>query len=373
VAAGPLSYRNIERSVFAPVEEINEPFADYLYQSDILLTEEQVDNLLSADKDESNENDEDNNSVSSETTSDETRHHKRIKRKVKSNRRYKWSTKKPISYYISADLTAAKKQVIVSAVNFWQHHTCLTFREVETLEDSIDLIHFINGEGCFSGIGRVGGSQNVSVADGCEHLGFGIISHEIGHALGFWHEQARSDRDSFVEVRLVNIKPDKEGDFAKQAVNSIKTYDIPYEYGSIMHYGANSFAISQAFEALIAKNERFQQTMGQRTAPSFFDVYQVNRHYECLDKCSAAITSCQNGGYPNPKNCNKCICPTGFGGGLCSDPQTTQSENCGQRITATEDWQLLEASVGENLPWRPTENNPAVWKPVVCSWHITVV
>uniref|UniRef100_A0A914VB58 Peptidase M12A domain-containing protein n=1 Tax=Plectus sambesii TaxID=2011161 RepID=A0A914VB58_9BILA len=113
--------------------------------------------------------------------------------------------------------------------------------------------------------------------------------------------------------------------------------------------------------------------MGQRTAPSFFDVYQVNRHYECLDNCSAAISNCHNGGYPNPNNCNKCICPIGFGGDLCSDPQTTQGENCGQRLTATEDWQLLEASVGENLPWGPTENSPAIWKPVICSWHISVI
>uniref|UniRef100_A0A914UTV4 Metalloendopeptidase n=1 Tax=Plectus sambesii TaxID=2011161 RepID=A0A914UTV4_9BILA len=362
------TYRNITRSVFPSVEKINERFADYLYQSDILLTLEQVDDLLSQNALIDSEDDEDSDSTFSEAISDKTRPHRRIKRKVITNPLRLWSTKEPISYYISADLTAAKKQVIASAVNFWQNHTCLTFRKVETLEGSTDVIRFFNGPGCFSNVGRVGGIQKLSVGDGCEHVGFGIVSHEIGHALGFGHEQSRFDRDSFVDVLMVNIQPEERGNFDKQTANSIKTYDIPYEYGSIMHYEANSFAINEYVDVLVATNQLFQQTMGQRTAPSFFDVYQANRHYKCLDICSAAITTCQNGGYPNPKNCNKCICPVGFGGDLCSDPQRTQGDNCGQRLTATEDWQLLEASVGENLP---AESNSAVWEPIVCSWHIT--
>uniref|UniRef100_A0A914VIE0 Zinc metalloproteinase n=1 Tax=Plectus sambesii TaxID=2011161 RepID=A0A914VIE0_9BILA len=373
VQAMPLrsSYRNVTPSVFASVEKINERIEDYLYESDILLTLEQVDDLFSRNTLNADQDDEDSDSASSETTSDETKPQRRIKRKVKLNPQYKWSTKKPILYYVSADLTRAKKQAIGSAVEFWQHHTCLTFREVDTLEDNIDIIHFINGAGCYSSVGRVGGIQELSIADGCEHLGFGVLTHEIGHALGFWHEQMRSDRDSFVRVLMDNVRQEGKGQFDKQTANSIKTYSIPYEYGSLMHYNGNAFAINENEYVLVAKNELFQQTMGQRTAPSFFDVYQANRHYKCLDKCSATITNCHNGGYPNPKNCNKCICPIGFGGDLCSDPQRAQGDNCGQRSTATEDWQLLEASVGGNLPWRPTENNPAVWKPVICSWHIT--
>uniref|UniRef100_A0A914W5Q0 Metalloendopeptidase n=1 Tax=Plectus sambesii TaxID=2011161 RepID=A0A914W5Q0_9BILA len=272
------SYRNITRSVFASVEKINERIDEYLYQSDILLTEEQVDDLLSAD-----ENDDDSDSSSSEATPDETSLHRRIKRKVISDRKRKWSTKQPISYYISADLTPAKKQVIASALNFWQHHTCLTFEEVEVLKNNKDVIHFINDDGCYSKLGRIGGIQELSVGDGCEHLGFGIVSHEVGHALGFWHEQMRSDRDNFIQVHLKNVQFGKEGNFAKQTANSIKMYNIPYEYGSIMHYAADDFTRDKNLNVLVATNELYQQTMGQRTAPSFFDVHQANRHYECLE------------------------------------------------------------------------------------------
>lgn len=86
------------------------------------------------------------------------------------------------------------------------------------------------------------------------------------------------------------------------------------------------------------------------------------------DKCSAASTDCRNGGYPNPRNCNKCNCPSGFGGDFCTEPQTTEGRNCGQRLTASESWQDLEATVGEHSYY----TDATVWKPTICSWHLTV-
>ena len=58
---------------------------------------------------------------------------------------------------------------------------------------------------CFSAIGRQGGKQRISVGEGCEYKG--TIMHEMMHALGFFHEQSRTDRDNYIMVLWWNIEP----------------------------------------------------------------------------------------------------------------------------------------------------------------------
>ena len=53
-------------------------------------------------------------------------------------------------------------------------------------------------------IGRRGGRQVVSIGKNCDRVG--IIIHELMHALGFWHEQSRPDRDEHITIHLDDIK-----------------------------------------------------------------------------------------------------------------------------------------------------------------------
>lgn len=53
-------------------------------------------------------------------------------------------------------------------------------------------------------IGRDGGQQLLSLGDDCVYVG--IVVHEFMHAVGFWHEQSRADRDEFVTVLWDNIQ-----------------------------------------------------------------------------------------------------------------------------------------------------------------------
>uniref|UniRef100_A0A914ZAW0 Peptidase M12A domain-containing protein n=1 Tax=Panagrolaimus superbus TaxID=310955 RepID=A0A914ZAW0_9BILA len=103
--------------------------------------------------------------------------------------------------------------------------------------------------------------------------------------------------------------------------------------------------------------------MGSRTAPSFKDIYLMNLYYNCL--CSSGVT-CQNGGFRHPRNCNICICPSGFGGTVCNQRQTAENGaiDIGAVLTATSNYQTLSGKTGE--PNKILQRAQAVY------WHIYV-
>lgn len=62
---------------------------------------------------------------------------------------------------------------------------------------------------CYSYVGHRGGKQVVSLARrGC--LYHNTVQHELLHALGFNHEQTRSDRDNHIKVLLQNVESGKK-------------------------------------------------------------------------------------------------------------------------------------------------------------------
>uniref|UniRef100_A0A1D1YJP1 Metalloendopeptidase n=1 Tax=Anthurium amnicola TaxID=1678845 RepID=A0A1D1YJP1_9ARAE len=62
-----------------------------------------------------------------------------------------------------------------------------------------DYIRIIDENGYWSYVGKKGGEQKLSVTEGWPHPE-GHIIHELMHALGFYHEHCRPDRDTYVIV-----------------------------------------------------------------------------------------------------------------------------------------------------------------------------
>nr|CDJ91217.1 Peptidase M12A domain containing protein [Haemonchus contortus] len=73
--------------------------------------------------------------------------------------------------------------------------------------------------------------------------------------------------------------------------------------------------------------------------------------------CASKGAACVNGGKRNPKNCNACICPAGYGGATCS----ARPAGCGAVLTATAAWKAKKAPAGKKVQVQVT-----VLKGVVC-------
>lgn len=100
---------------------------------------------------------------------------------------------------------AVERSVIARAISDYHANTCIKFRPRTT---ETDYVTFTKGNGCSSLVGKAGGAQPVTLGQGCVYTG--IVIHELMHAVGFWHEQSRFDRDDFVTVYPQNIQPGKE-------------------------------------------------------------------------------------------------------------------------------------------------------------------
>lgn len=132
-------------------------------------------------------------------------------------------------------------EAIRSALKSFQERVdnCVTFNEFPTAPTSGDYVLVFNGgEGaCYSHIGRVGGKQRLSLGAGCTNSP-ATIQHEFMHALGFFHEQSRHDRDNYIWIDFNNTQTDFCNNYMKcQDCNTTTVYNVK----SIMHYPSYGF------------------------------------------------------------------------------------------------------------------------------------
>lgn len=64
-----------------------------------------------------------------------------------------------------------------------------------------------------------------------------VVIHELGHALGLYHEQSRPDRDDYIRINLNNVDAKHHHNFVKFPTTLLDTQGVAYDYKSIMHYG----------------------------------------------------------------------------------------------------------------------------------------
>uniref|UniRef100_A0A3P8N9F4 Metalloendopeptidase n=1 Tax=Astatotilapia calliptera TaxID=8154 RepID=A0A3P8N9F4_ASTCA len=217
-----------------------------------------------------------------------------------------------VPYRISDQYSRRERNVIEQGLRSFEAATCVSFRPQSRERDFLDIQ---SRDGCYSFVGRRGGGQIVSLSrQGC--VFHQIVQHEVLHALGFDHEQTRSDRDQHVRILLENVIPGMEHNFRK--INT-RNLDTPYDYNSVMHYGRKSvihrqmgsgtfiweslprrwsgrmvlkaelkstnrilaFAFSRDREPTIVPIPDENVAIGRATEMSANDILRVNRLYTC--------------------------------------------------------------------------------------------
>lgn len=155
-----------------------------------------------------------------------------------------------IPYEIDPIFGPDRATLFRSAMRHWENFTCIKFVERDPDEHRNYIVFTERSCGCCSFVGKRGnGPQAISIGKHCDK--FGIVVHELGHVVGFWHEHTRPDRDQHVQIVAKNIMPGQEYNFNKLTKDEVNSLGLAYDYDSILHYATNTFAKDSQLDTIL--------------------------------------------------------------------------------------------------------------------------
>lgn len=204
----------------------------------------------------------------------------------------------------SGSVSSANQSLMISAmavletvanVNFQQcaGASCPNGSRVLVRDTTNDIIrnaanNCVSGARNTSNVGMVGGQQIINIVSWNSQF---TIVHELLHALGFYHEHIRPDRNTFVQINCANV----QGGCGTTFFNT--NFSVPgdasaygyYDFDSLMHYSQCEFSIdcppgsgcdcTNTVMTVLAPNESQQTLIGQLTHLSVLDQATVSFLY----------------------------------------------------------------------------------------------
>ena len=188
---------------------------------------------------------------------------------ARKGKQYLWPGR-TVAYVLSSAFPDPAR--IHQAIAHWHAKTTIRFVARTAEQDYVEFREITSG--CASGVGRLGGRQEIVLRTECTT---GNIIHELGHAIGLWHEQSRADREDFVKVDFDQIAAGKSNNFDQHIIDGTDLGD--YDFGSIMHYPLTAFGVNGAQTIFPIVPVPAGITIGQRVSLSLGDIIAVEKLY----------------------------------------------------------------------------------------------
>jgi hypothetical protein len=178
----------------------------------------------------------------------------------------------------SISMTDPLRTVIQQGITNWNSTTV----RFEPRNGERDHVVFVRDTGISpaagsSRLGRQGGRQEIKLNSTARDS---TVIHEMGHAVGVFHEQSRMDRDSYVEILWDNIENGLKHNFSTHVEDGI---DLgPYDMTSRMHYHGTAFGKTDPQTGQVMTTIR-SRIPGQAISPSRVlsanDIAGINQLY----------------------------------------------------------------------------------------------
>jgi len=187
----------------------------------------------------------------------------------------KWN-RGEIPYVIDSTL-GDKNDLIKEAMKHIEGKTggCIRFIKRSNQDGYLNIF---KGKGCYSYIGNSNKQRPVSLGKGCDR--FGTIVHELTHAIGFYHEHTRSDRDRHIRIFYDNIGNQFHEEFKPKAESDNRLFN-QFDYNSIMLYGSKAFTINKEKPSMLKKDGGKLEEVHHKKGLSSSDIDRIKNLYRC--------------------------------------------------------------------------------------------